>query len=156
MRNILHSLVIVASLGLLLSIIVHLSALLGLIPFGKYSWSLHAGAIIIWFPAVLVMMANLKGEFFKLDWKEAFILNPFKHRFFKGCPKWMIILTSGLFLYGILNFAIFMANEQSTGIEGSDTAKILRGFSGHWMIFYSAAMSILYSSMWQLEHKEIE
>ena len=123
-------------------------------PFGKYSWSLHVGAIVIWFPAVIAMIANFKGKIFKLDWKEAFILNPFKHRFFKGCPRWMIILTSCLFIYGIINFAIFMGIEKNTGIESEDTAQMLRGFSGHWMIFYSAAMSILYSSMWSLNKKE--
>ena len=154
MRKILFPLIILAAMGLFLSSIVHLAALIGFVPFGKYSWGLHVGAIIIWFPAVVAMMVNLKGQFFKLDWKEAFILNPFKHRFFKGCPKWMIILMSCLFIYGILNFAIFMGIEKRTGLESTDTAQMLRGFSGHWMIFYSAALSILYSSMWQIANNE--
>ncbi len=153
MRYIFYPLIVLAAIGLLLSIIVHISSFAGFIPLGKYSWGLHVGAIVIWFPAVLAMMANLKGQLFKLDWKEAFILNPFRHRFFKGCPKWMIILTSLVFIYGILNFVIFMGFEKSTGFESIDTAQMLRGFSGHWMIFYSAAMSILYSSMWQFENR---
>ena len=155
MRLIIQTFIMLSALGLFLSAIVHVSSLLGFIPFGESSWVLHVGAIIVWFPAVISVMSNYK-EYLKLDWKEALLLNSFKQRLFKGCPKWMILLTALLFVYGILNFALFILSEQNTAAESVDEANTLRGFSGHWMVFYSAALSLLYAAKERLNDKKIK
>ena len=126
-----------SAVGLILSIIVHVIALSGnQVPFGNFAWALHGGIFIVWFPAVLVSM-RLSKDFKRKDfWKAAL----------RGCPPWMKIMTYFFFGYAIINFVIFILS--TTGMaKGTtpSTATELRGFSGHWMAFYSAALAILYS-----------
>jgi hypothetical protein len=56
----------------------------------------------------------------------------------------MKYMTYGFFIYAIVNFAIFMivgpTGKQSSGDVPSS---VWRGFSGHWMVFYSAGLAIL-------------
>lgn len=128
--------IILASIGLVLSVTVHLCALLGInIPFAKEAWGLHGGIFIVWLPAVIVAQ-RLSKDFKQKDlWKAAL----------RGCPTWMQYITYFFFGYAILNFALFMLGATASH-AGKNELNELRGFSGHWMAFYSAAMAILYSA----------
>jgi hypothetical protein len=126
-----------ASVGLALSILSHFSALLGLQgPLGDYSWVLHVGIFVVWIPAVLVSQ-RLTAEVARKDfWKAAL----------RGSPPWMKYMVYGFFGYALLNFAIFITHPPSKGGSGPMPPDVVRGFSGHWMAFYAAAMAILYSA----------
>jgi hypothetical protein len=54
-------------------------------------------------------------------------------------------MVNGLFVYGMLNFIIFLAFIPKQGGPAMMSPSTVRGFSGHWMIFYSVAMAVLYS-----------
>jgi hypothetical protein len=56
----------------------------------------------------------------------------------------MKYMTHGFFIYAIANFIIFMIiapSEKQVGHVPPSAA--WRGFSGHWMLFYSAGLAIL-------------
>ena len=63
----------------------------------------------------------------------------------RGALDWMRYMVYGFFGYAFLNFALFMAKAPSGHAEGIP-AIVWRGFSGHWMLFYSAALATLYSA----------
>jgi len=149
MEFILTPFMYLAGLGLVLSLIVHISALLGLpSPFGAISWGLHIGIFVVWIPAVIVMNSLVKDFKQKDLWKAAL----------RACPKWMKYLTYFFFGYAILNFVLFVIMDISDGSgkgSGSGTpSNVYRGFSGHWMAFYCVAMAILYSAIHVKEHDE--
>jgi hypothetical protein len=127
-------------LGLVLSLIAHTAALLGLPqPLGPAAWGLHVGIFVVWLPAVLVSN-RLVGDFKQKDfWKAAL----------RGCPDWMRRLTYGFVAYAVVNFVLFIAIAPAQGGGGGVNAPpaVFRGFSGHWMAFYSAAAAILYSAI---------
>jgi hypothetical protein len=129
---------ILAAAGLALSILSHFAALLGLQgPLGDYSWVLHIGIFAVWIPAVLVAQ-RLTAEFARKDfWKAAL----------RGSPPWMRYMVYGFFGYALLNFALFITHAPLKGGSGSMPPSVVRGFSGHWMAFYAAALAILYSAL---------
>lgn len=64
-----------------------------------------------------------------------------------GCPGWMrrgFYVLSG---YAILNFIVFFFNTAGQPKPHMDEAppSVVKGFSGHWMVFYEAAFAVLYS-----------
>lgn len=102
-------------------------------PFGFSPWPLHVGIFVVWLPAVLVAQ-RLSKEFPQKDmWKATL----------RGCPPWMRKTLYILFVYAFLGFFAFIALDASSGKEAST----VRGFSGHWLIFYFAAYAILYSAI---------
>jgi hypothetical protein len=125
-----------AWVGLALSILSHLAALLGSAgPLGDYAWVLHIGIFVVWLPTVLVA-ARMSADFENKDtWKAAL----------RGCPRWMRYMTYGFFGYALLNFVVFMITAPKGG-SGPMPPAVVRGFSGHWMAFYSAAAAVLYSA----------
>src|SRR5512136_2925319 len=88
---------ILAAIGLVLSVAVHLCALFGFkVPYEKEAWGLHIGIFVVWLPAV-IMAQRLSRDFKQKDyWKAAL----------RGCPTWMRYVTYFFFGYAILNFAI--------------------------------------------------
>jgi len=149
MKAILTPFMYLTGIGLVLSLIVHISALLGRhSPFGEVAWGLHVGIFIVWIPAVISANTLVK-EFKQKDfWKAAL----------RACPKWMKNLTYFFFGYAILNFILFaimlIGSGNASGGENSTPSNVFRGFSGHWMAFYSAALAILYSAIHVKEHDE--
>jgi hypothetical protein len=127
---------VVAALGLILSIFAHLAAVLGVQgPLGNYVFVLHVGIFVVWIPTVLVFRHLTAGSS-RLDvWKVAL----------RGCPEWMKYTVWGFFGYALLNFLVFIANAPPKG-SGAVTPTVVRGFSGHWMAFYSAAAAVLFSA----------
>ena len=126
-----------AALGLLLSLWVHINALLGhvVIP-DKYFFALHAGVFVVFIPAVLAQTAIFRRPARQSDWKVVL----------RFAPPWMLYMVYVFFAYAFLNFAIFIARTPSSHSAHAETPpSVWRGFSGHWMLLYSAALAILYS-----------
>jgi hypothetical protein len=126
--------------GFALSAIAHITSIAGVeLPGGKAVFLLHAGIFVVWLPALLVMH-RVSGGINRRDlWKVAL----------SGCPSWMRTAVYAIFVYAFLNFFYFFATtaglpKHASG--GVSTIAEVRGFSGHWMIFYSAAFAILYSA----------
>jgi hypothetical protein len=132
---------VIAVIGLALSLVAHGAAILGLQqPLGNAAWGLHIGIFVVWLPAVVVLCWTTRDFKRKDLWKAAL----------RGCPVWMRWTTYGFFAYAILNFGLFAASAPPGGKlgQGADTPPVVfRGFSGHWMAFYSMAAGILYSAM---------
>jgi hypothetical protein len=65
----------------------------------------------------------------------------------KGSPNWVRYPIYGFFGYAVINF-IYFFYETKDGRDGGDNpaAMVWRGFSGHWMVFYLAAFTILYTA----------
>lgn len=137
MKPILYPFLVLASIGFTLSVSAHVLALAGLTPpGGKSVFALHIGIFVVWLPTVLVasrINRNVpKNEFWKAT--------------LSGAPAWMVKGCYALLAYAIINFLLFAItqdNHQSS--SSADIASQIRGFSGHWMIFYAAAFTTLYS-----------
>jgi hypothetical protein len=129
---------VLAGLGLVFSMVVHVASLAGIALFGGDAFALHAGIFVVWIPTVVVAHRHTRDFKRKEFWKAAL----------RGCPPWMQKLTFGFFAYALVNFLYFFISTVAAGPKhsGPVDAATLRGFSGHWMAFYSAAMSVLYSS----------
>lgn len=132
--------VLIAASGLILSVIVHVCSLFGIPnPLGESAWVLHMGIFVVWFPAVIVAQ-KITRDVPQKDWWKAAL---------RGCPNWMKKMLYFFFGYAILNFIIFIVMDVTGGSlpasEGDTPSSIFKGFSGHWMAFYSAALAILYS-----------
>jgi hypothetical protein len=135
---ILHFFMWLSAGGLALSMVAHIMALAGASFSGdKFVWCLHIGIFVVWLPAVIVMSSVTRFAKNNDVWKVALA----------GCPVWMRRAMYGLFGYAILNFVIsFVATApERKHPQDPASASIVRGFSGHWMIFYGAAFAVLYS-----------
>lgn len=96
---------------------------------------LHVGIFVVWFPAVFISHRQLGNTNRKDYWKIVL----------KGAPDGMRYMVYAFSFYAMMNFAYFIS-QMPTGNSGDDPpAMVWRGFSGHWMAFYSAAFATLYS-----------
>lgn len=141
MKTLLNLFTILAGLGFVLSLVVHVFSLLGLpCPFGDIAWALHFGVFIVWFPSVFIMH-DLSRKFKPTElWKAAL----------RNCPPWIKYAACFFFGYAFFNFIASAVTDAMKGSAGGDGA--FRLFSGHWMAFYSAALAILYSATHVQEH----
>ena len=128
---------LLSAFGLILSLWVHLGAVMGRrVAPAAFFWGLHIGIFVVWFPAIFVAK-QLVGNVNRKDlWKVVL----------KGTPDWVRYMVYGFFGYAVVNFALFMAKAPTGGSGTNPPAAVWRGFSGHWMAFYSAALGILYSA----------
>jgi hypothetical protein len=129
---------LLAALGFVLSVAAHLLALMGIqIPGGGLVWGLHIGIFVVWIPAIFVSMQATRLGNRREFWKIALA----------GCPPWTRYALYVLFGYAILNFILFIGAAPAHPQQFGDTPppSVLRGFSGHWMVFYAVAFAILYS-----------
>lgn len=142
MTAILYPFLILSACGFALSIGVHLMALAGVaIPGGKISFELlHIGIFVVWLPAVLVSMQTTRYAKRKDFWKVALA----------GFPLWMRRAGYVLYGYAIFNFIVFVATtvSQPEQLSGDAPQSVVRGFSGHWMVFYGTAFAFLYSRIY--------
>jgi hypothetical protein len=126
-------------IGLILSLYVHISALMG----NKVTpmfWGLHVGIFVVWFPAVLVAHKRVGSTHRKDLWKAAL----------KGAPDWMRYMTYVLVFYAAFGSLLFMAITPDKGAGASAPANEWRGFSAMWMAFYFTAFAILYAAATEL------
>ena len=134
-----YAFLVMSAVGFLASLVSHVYALLGLDgPLGDRTMLLHVGIFIVWIPAILASRRLVRDVPQKDMWKATL----------RGCPEWMRYAFYGLFGYTFLNFALFMfrgAGRSTPGGGGAAAPSVVRGFSGHWMLFYFAAFAMLYS-----------
>ena len=129
--------VALSTIGLLVSLYVHLGAVMGRsVAPGAFFWILHMGIFIVWIPTVLVAKQRVGSTRRKDFWK----------RVLTGSPEWMRYMVYGFLGYAMVNFGLFMLKAPSGDTGTNPPAEVWRGFSGHWMAFYSAALAILYSA----------
>lgn len=129
--------VVLSAVGLVVSLWVHLGAVAGRrVAPEAFFWILHAGIFVVWFPAVFVARQRV-GNLQRKDFWKAVL---------SGSPEWMRYMVYGFLAYAVINFALFMFRAPTSGGGASPPAIVWRGFSGHWMAFYSAALAILYSA----------
>ena len=126
-----------SAIGLVVSLWVHLGAVMGrhVAPEASF-WILHMGIFVVWIPAVFVAKARVGNVNRKDFWKVVL----------QGSPDWMRYMVYGFLGYAVLNFALFIAKAPSGSGGPNPPAAVWRGFSGHWMAFYSAALAILYAA----------
>ncbi len=121
---------ILAGVGFLVSLAAHVASIFRLSLFPTEPWFLHIGIFVVWLPAVLYSQSLAKEFPQKQMWRAVL----------RGCPKPMQYILYGLFAYAFLNFFVFAVNTPGEPVSSSTT---IRGFSGHWLIFYYAAFAIL-------------
>lgn len=130
--------VVYSAIGLSLSLWVHIAALRGerVVP-EAFFFGLHLGIFVVWFPTFFVARELTRDLQRKQDyWKVAL----------KDAPDWMRYMVYGFLGYAVLNFVLFIMSSPPSHTAGGPTASEWRGFSGHWMAFYAAALAILYSA----------
>jgi len=121
----------IAAVGLLASITCHLLGWLQVEPpLGKSIFVLHGGIFVVWIPLVIFANRTMPkpGR------------NNMDH-LLAELPKWMRVATGILFVYAILNFVYFIYCTSQYPKHGVPFSIELRGFSGHWMMFYGTAMA---------------
>ena len=128
---------VLAAGGFILSVAAHLAALAGIaVPGGGLVWALHIGIFVVWIPTVLVSSRITRYSNRRDFWKTALA----------GCPPWMRRALYIVFGYALLNFILFIASTSGHPKPvGAAPPSVIRGFSGHWMVFYGAAFATLYS-----------
>ncbi len=164
----LNILFILSFTTLTLSLLCHISTF---IPFARLSmsnaWPLHLGAIVVFGAMVMVLVAKKKGkrparktEESYLTWWSNAIYEDQKSmtEIIRSFPMTIRILCAGVFLYTLVNFALFIINSEGGGPFAENgkyflkshgrvvrelseqefyrfRAYELRGFSGHWILF---------------------
>jgi hypothetical protein len=104
-----------------------------------FFWMLHVGIFVVWFPAVLVANRRVGKSSPRNYWDVVF----------RDSPAWFKYAVYGFLGYAVVNFLIFISqapNGKEFPGEGTPVV-VWRGFSGHWMACYSAALAILYSAV---------
>jgi hypothetical protein len=135
MKTLVYCSAALAAVGLVLSIASHVESLQGKPgPLGNYTWTLHLGALAVCVPAAIVARRLTRDLPHKDQWKALL----------GGCPAWTKYVLYGFLGYAVLNFAIFIATPHRGG-AGLMPPPVVRGFSGHWMAIYAAALAVLYS-----------
>jgi len=124
-----YPLAAIAALGFVASLACHVLGWLQVEPpGGKAVMFLHVGFLVLWFP--LVIYANRTMPRRDLGNMEHLLAE---------FPSWMRIVVGGLFGYAVLNFVYFFLCTRQFPRHGVPFTLELRGFSGHWMLFYGIA-----------------
>lgn len=90
--------------------------------------ALHVGIFLVWIP--LVIMAN-RTKPTRGRGNMEHLLAQF--------PKWVRSVVYGVFIYALVNFGLFIFQTTKFPRHGVPFYLELRGFSGHWMLFYGWA-----------------
>jgi hypothetical protein len=129
--------VCIAALGLAVSLCIHMGTLMGrrVAPV-EFLILMQVGIFVVWFPAVMAAQ-HLVGNPSRRDFWKAVL---------KGSPEWMRYVVYLLIANAALGSLPFMRLPRSESIGVNPSPEMWRGFSGVWMVFYSAAFAILYSA----------
>ena len=134
--------------GFLISLVVHVEALTGVDVASSMPsvWLLHAGIFVIFGPFVFLSRKDFVGN------RSLFAMA-------KGLPQWVAVLGGAIFVYAFVNFALFLLQSEGGNpmVENGKyllmehgklireltpteftalKANEVRGFSGHWLVFY--------------------
>jgi hypothetical protein len=138
-RVLLYPFVVVAAVGLVLTLTVHLSVWAGF-ALGKHTMKLIIGIGVVWLPTVLVFQLLTGDSKQKEAWKVCM----------RECPVWMKRMSSVFFIYAFISFGFLlfgMYTDIKSGSSGGGLPKfVYLGFSGFCLMFYSTAMCVLYSA----------
>jgi hypothetical protein len=120
-----------ASAGLLASLVCHVMSWLQMEPpWGRSVFILHAGIFVVWIPLVIFANRTMpRPRRANLD------------HLFAELPRWVRVAVGGLFVYTLLNFTYFAYCTRQYPRLGVPFYLELRGFSGHWMVFYGFALA---------------
>jgi hypothetical protein len=130
--------VVVAGAGLLVSVLVHCMAVLGISSANKGLLGvLGLGVFVAWVPAVLVAGSLAKDVPARQFWPAVM----------RGCPQWMRTAAAAFFVYAIVNFFVFMLQTMGKPPLPADDPLSLRAITGHIAAFYAVGMAILYSAI---------
>ena len=125
-----------AAVGFLLSLAVHVVSIAGIaLPNRAPVFALHVGVFVVWVPVVIATIRIPRGSNRRESFENAL----------SGAPAWMSHGLQLLFLYALLNFALFALNAPEHPARASTPPSLVRGFSGHWLLFYAASFAVLYS-----------
>ena len=150
------TIIIIAVIGLMVSAILHLSTFFGVNPMQELPciWIFHIMVFVVWSPMVSLLSKNKRND----SWKIAT----------RNVPRWIKIMALFLFIYALFNFFFtsFILNDSGVPSElngkkvlhshgniikeltdeeyEKHSAYGIRGFSGHWMLFYFAGMIGMY------------
>lgn len=158
---------VVAAFVLLVSAAAHFSTFAGIDPMEAFPgvMFIHV-AIFPPFIAALYFANKVEGPSEKRQDKAM-----------NAAPRWLRIMTGVFFAYGLVNFGAFLILAEGGGPDERDgryvlsshgrtirelteeefhqhQAYVVRGFSGHWMLFSSAALMILVGTARTLAHAE--
>ena len=123
-------LALIAAVGFAASVTCHLMGWLQLeLPWGKSVFLLHAGIFVVWLPLVIFANRTMPTKSRR---------NNFEH-LLAELPKWVKTVLGGLFVYALLNFGYFIFCTSQYPRHEVPFFVELRGFSGHWMVFYGVA-----------------
>jgi hypothetical protein len=138
----------VALAGFILSLVVHVSAMLGVDVTSRFPgvWLLQVGIFVVLLPLVFALGRDLGAK-------------PTFKQIAASVPRWAIALGALILVYAFVNFFLFMVDSEggSPGMEDRKfvllnhgtlvrertaaefvrfQANIVRGFSGHWLVFF--------------------
>lgn len=153
--------------ALVISAAVHASTFFGINPIGvsRWVWGLHVLVFVVWIPVVVLCAKSVTKANRRTFWRVVT----------RSAPRWMKVLSMGLAAYAIFNFLYTGFVKSEGGVpavidgervihnHGDIIRKItaeeyelhqaygVRTFSGHWMIFYAAGMTVLCSRLRERE-----
>ncbi len=139
---------LVAAFGFLAALIVHALTFthIDLMALFPYVWSLHIGIFVVFFPFIWSARKSLGA-------------GATTKNLLAGFPRWASVAVIAVFVYAILNFAVFFYLSEG-GVPDIKNGEFilhshgrlirhlsedeyhvkkayeLRGFSGHWLLFY--------------------
>jgi len=138
---------LLALAGFLVSLVVHVEALGGVDVQAAFPYVmlLHGGMFLVFGPFVLISRSDFSGK-------------QSMRQLAAGLPRWVAVLCGLTFAYAFLNFVLFMVGYQgnpsmsdgkylllehgrlirelSASQYAAFKANEVRGFSGHWLVFY--------------------
>jgi hypothetical protein len=158
-----------ALIGLLMGLTAHLMALFHFDAIARvpFIWLLHIGIFVVFIPGMIGLFMNPEFQKFQ-GGPMVDRMNPLKmfKAMFGNVPKWLFIWVIITFIYAFINFTLFAQSQTYTPsvIDGQyvlhNHGKVvqvlteaeyyhqktneLRGFSGHWVLFYSIAAALLF------------
>jgi hypothetical protein len=152
----------------MLSLLCHVSTFIPITNLSmSNAWPLHLGAIVVFGAMVMILVAKKKGkrparesgESYLTWWSNSIYEDQnYMTVIIRSVPMTIRILCAGVFLYTLVNFALFMINSEGGGPFAENDkyylkshghiirelseqefyrfrAYELRGFSGHWILF---------------------
>jgi hypothetical protein len=147
-KNLRLSVGTLALAGFVLSLVVHVSAALGVDVAARFPgvWLLHVGIFVVFLPLVIVLRRDFGAK-------------PSLKQIGATLPRWLIVVGALIIVYAFANFLAFMMGSEggSPGMEDGKyvllnhgtlireltaaeyvrfQANIVRGFSGHWLVFF--------------------
>lgn len=147
MRRFIRLFALFSASGFVLGLVVHILGLFNKTPFfGWFALLLHFG-IFVGLLGVVVTYFRLRQSEGKGFWRRALRASPVWMR-------WMFLL---FFMYAVANFFMFWNKLVNLNGKSSDEvmAIVLRGFSGHWLVFYFGMFIVSYAAMQAIKQTAI-